>query len=79
MTSSIFFLGDITEKRQSTVLASFLKLCPGIKTPKKDKLIVLGSPLSPKSQVDSLENKIDELEKGCGFVEKLNVHYGFLC
>ena len=27
-----FFLGDITEKRRSTNLASFQKLCPGIKT-----------------------------------------------
>ena len=32
-----FFLGDITEKRRLKILASFQKLCPGIKTPKKDE------------------------------------------
>ena len=37
----VFFLGDITEKRRSTILASLKKLCPGIKTPKKDKLSFL--------------------------------------
>ena len=35
----IFSPGDITEKRRSTTLASFQKLCPGIKTPKKVELI----------------------------------------
>ena len=40
-----FFPGDITQKRRSTILASFQKRCPGIKTPKKDELIILGSPL----------------------------------
>ena len=40
-----FFRGDITQKRRSTILASFQKRCPGIKTPKKDELIILGSPL----------------------------------
>ena len=44
-----FFPGDITEKRRSTILASFQKLCPGIKTPKKDELIILGSSLGQKS------------------------------
>ena len=48
----MFFPGDITEKRGSTILASFQKLCPGIKTPKNDELIILGSPLGPKSQAD---------------------------
>ena len=66
----IVFLGDITEKRRSTILASFQKLCPGIKTPKKDELIIHGSLLGPKSQADLLETKIIELEKVCGFVEK---------
>ena len=74
-----FFPGDITEKRQSTILASFQKLCPRIKTPKKDALIILGSPLGPKSQADLLEKKIIELEKVNGIVEKLDAHYGFLC
>ena len=35
----------------------------GIKTPKKDELIILGSPLGPKTQADLLEKKINELEK----------------
>ena len=56
----VSFLGDITEKRRSTILASFQKLCPGIKTPKIDELIILGSPLGPKSQADLLRKKINE-------------------
>ena len=64
----IFFPGDLTEKRRSTILASFQKLCPGIKTPKKDELIILGSPLGLKSQADLLEKKINELEKVNGIV-----------
>ena len=58
----VSFLGDITEKRRSTILASFQKLCPGIKTPKIDELIILGSPLGPKSQADLLRKKINEQE-----------------
>ena len=73
----IFFSGDITEKRRSTILASFQNFCPGIKTPKKDELIILGSPLGPKSQADLLEKKINELEKINAIVEKLDAHYGF--
>ena len=73
-----FFLGDITEKRQSTILASFQKLCPGIKAPKKDEPIILGSPLDPKSQADLLDKKINKLEKVNGIVEKPDAHYGFL-
>ena len=42
-------------------------------------LIILGSPLGPKSQADLLEKKINELEKDNGIVEKLDAHYGFLC
>ena len=57
-TEKFFDGGDITEKRRSTILASFQKLCPGIKTPKKDELIVLGSPLGPKSQSILLEKKL---------------------
>ena len=75
----MFFLGDITEKRRSTILASFQKLCPGIKTSKKDELILLGWPHGPKSQADILEKKINELENDNGIVEKLDAHYGFLC
>ena len=70
---------DITEKRRSTISASFQKLCPGIKTPKKDELIILGSPLGPKSQADLVEKKTNELEKVNGVVEKLNADYVFLC
>ena len=74
----MFPLGDITEKRQSTIfLASFQKLCPGFKTRKKDELIILGSSLGPKSQADILEKKINELEYVNGIVEKLDKHYGF--
>ena len=73
----IFFLGDITEKRRSTILASFQKLCSGIKTPKNDELIILGSPLGPKSQADLLEKKINELENVSGIIENLDAHYGF--
>ena len=58
----IFFLGDITGKRRSTILASFQKFCPGIKTSMKKELIILGSPLGPKSQADLMENKNNELE-----------------
>ena len=73
--AKFFFLDDFTEKRQSTILASFQILCSGIKTPKKDELIVHDSPLGPKSQADLLEKKIIELEKGKGIVEKLGAHY----
>ena len=59
------------------MFASFQKLCPGIKTPKKDELIILGSPLGPKSKADLMEKNIKELNKGNGIVEKLDVHYGF--
>ena len=72
-----FLLGNITKKRWSRILASFQKLCPGIKTPKKDELIILSSPLGPKSQADFLKKKIIELEKSDGIVEKLDAHYGF--
>ena len=37
----IFFLGNITEKRRLTILASFQKLYSGIRTPKKMKLSIL--------------------------------------
>ena len=72
-----FFLGDITEKRRSTILASFKKLWPGIKPLKKDELIILGSPLGPKLQADFLEKKINELEINNEINEKLDAHYGF--
>ena len=73
----ILIPGDINEKRRSTILATLQKLCPGIKTPKKGELIILGSPLGPKSQADLLEKKINEMEKLNGIVEKLDAQYGF--
>ena len=75
--TAIVFLGDITEKRPSTFLASFQKVGPGIKTPTNNKLLFLGSPLSPKSQADLLEKKVFELEIVNGVVEKLDALYGF--
>ena len=72
-----FFPGDITEKRRSTILASFQNFCPWIKTPKRDELIFLGSPLGPKSQADLLKKKLKELEKVNGIVERLDAHYVF--
>ena len=47
-----------------------------MKTPQKE-LIILGSPLGPKSQADLLEKKMYELEKVSGIVEKLDAHCGF--
>ena len=67
-----FFLGDVTEKHRLKILAFFRKLCPGIRTPKKDKLKILGSLLGPKSQADLLEKKINELENDNEIVEKLD-------
>ena len=60
-----------------TILASFQKFCPGIKAPKKNELLILGSPLGPKSQADLLEKKIYELQNVNGIVEKLDAHYAF--
>ena len=71
------FLGHITEKRRSAILAYCQKICPEIKTPKKYELIILGSPLGPKSQADFLEKKIIEPEQVNGIVEKLVAHNGF--
>ena len=74
-----FFLGDITEKRRSTILASFQKICSGTKTPKKDEYIFRGSTLGYKSQADLSEKKNDKQEKVIGIVDELDAHYGFLC
>ena len=51
---------------------------PAIKTPKKDELIILGSPLGTKSLADLLEKKINELEKVNRTVKKPDAHYVFL-
>ena len=48
----------------------FPKSLPGIKTPKKDELIILGSPLGLNSQADILERKSTNWKK-------LDAHYGF--
>ena len=58
----ILFHGDITEKRRSTVLASFQKLCPSDQNT-KDELSILELPLGSKSQADILEEKIIEVDK----------------
>ena len=73
----IFFLGDVTEKRRLAILTAFQKICPGIKTPTKDELIILGSPLGSKAQVELLEKKIEDLKKVNEVVQKLDAHYGF--
>ena len=73
-----FSLGDATAKRRSTILAFFKKLCPWIKTPKKDELTNLGSPLGPKSQAHLLEKNVSELEKIYGIVRKLDANDGFI-
>ena len=74
----IFFLGDITEKRRSTILASFQKLCPRSKHQIKMTLsfLVHRSARNHK-QADLLGKKINEMEKVDGIVEKLDAHYGF--
>ena len=64
-TKCEFFLEDITEQRRLTILASFQKFFPWIKTPKKDKLIILGSVFGPKSQADLLEKKIASVCQSC--------------
>ena len=72
-----FFSGTSLENADRHILASFQKLCPGIETPKKNELIILGSPLGLKSQADLLEKKTNELENVNGIVEKLDAQYGF--
>ena len=56
-----FFFGDITENLLWIILESFQNFCPGIKTPKKDELVILRSLRGPKSQADFSEKKINEL------------------
>ena len=51
------FFADITEKRRSTNVACFQNLRPGIKTPKKDEVIILGSPLGQKPQAQHIGKK----------------------
>ena len=65
------FLGDITGKRRSTILASFQKICPGIKTATKDEIFNPGSPLGSKSQAHLSEKEIIELEIETKFSESL--------
>ena len=78
----IFYLGDITEKRRSTILVSFQKIGPGIRTATKEVLIIFCSPLGTNSQSDLLEKKIIGLEKGNRIVEKaekLVAQYVYCC
>ena len=44
-------------------------------SPKKDELMVFGSPLGPKSEVDLLEGENNVLENVNRIVEKLDSHY----
>ena len=69
-----FFLGDITEKRRLTILASQQKLCPGINKSKKGDIIILGSLLGPKITSRLTGEKLFELIKVNGIVEKLDAH-----
>ena len=43
----------------------------------KDELIILDSPLGPKSHADLLEKKTNELEKVNRIDEKLDAHFCF--
>ena len=61
-----------------TVLASCQNICPGIKTPKIDELIILGSPLGPKPQADLSEKRINETEKVEEIIEKLCALWFFM-
>ena len=71
----------ITEKQQSTIIASFLKHLPGVKTPTKKESNILGTPFANRSQTywkGKLMNwkKVLEFLKNCKltmvfYVEKL--------
>ena len=63
------FLGNITDKRRLTILASSQNICPGIKTPTKEVLIILRSSIGPKMQADLFEKKNCELGKLIGLAE----------
>ena len=51
------------------MLASFQKLCPGIKTPKKEE------PIVSKSEADLFEKKKNELVKSNRVVDEVDAHY----
>ena len=72
-----FFSCDITEKRRSTILASFEKLSPRSKYQRNLNISFLIQRSVLKSQADLLEKKINELENVNGIVENLDAHYGF--
>ena len=71
-----FFLGDITEKRRSTILAFSRKFCPGIKTSKINGAIFLGSSVGPQTQQTYWKKYWTE--KNDGIIQTLNAHYVFL-
>ena len=72
---SVFLVPSL--KNEYRHIASFQKLCLGIKTLKKDELIFLGSSLGPKLQAELLEKKLNELEQGGVIVEKLDAQFVF--
>ena len=57
----------------------FRKSLPGIITPTKDELIILGAPLGLKSQAENLDREIIEQQKCDRIFEKLDALYGFSC
>ena len=75
----IFFLGDITEKRRLTILASFQKLSPGSKLQRKMNLSFLVNRSAQNHKQTYWKRKYNELEKISGIVEKLDANNGFLC
>ena len=72
----IFFPGDITEKRRSTILAFSKIFAPGSKHQRKMNSSFLVH-RSARNHKQTFWKKNIELEKVNGIVEKLDVHYGF--
>ena len=67
----ILFFGDITEKRRSAILVSFQYICPGLKHP-EEELVILGSQSRPKIAGSPFGKKIIELDEIDGIAEKLD-------
>ena len=73
----ICFLGNPTNKQYETILNQFNKVCPNIKVTTRENLVVLGAPVGSTATKESLQSKIDDLEKIVSVVEHLDSHYGF--
>ena len=67
------FLLVTSLKRRSTILTIFQKIFRGIKTPTKDELIILDSPLGPKWHAAFVEKKRNEQEKIDGIAEWMRI------